>query len=208
MSSPDTHVSISFMRFISFWNHLIFLWRRHSREKEKTLGNPAQYASNNSAQYCPILERLGVNKKKNYVSSIYYKMPRNFHAETSNCTFLKRPASKKLCVHKNTLRTTKKGAHAIINSFGSKKPPKFDIFQIYNRNINDFLGLENRRNRGCRKYSLFSHWRMLRAFKKFLLSLYFAFITLRVFVECWQKSCTVNLISLISVIFLKILVVI
>ena len=122
--------------------------------------------------------------------------------------FLKRPASKKLCVHKNTLRTTKKGAHAIINSFGSKKPPKFDIFKIYNRNINDFLGLENRRNRGCRKYSLFSHWRMLRAFKKFLLSLYFAFITLRVFVECWQKSCTVNLISLISVIFLKILVVI
>ena len=47
------------MRFISFWNHLIFLWRRH-REKEKTLGNPPQYASNNSAQYWPILERLGV----------------------------------------------------------------------------------------------------------------------------------------------------
>ena len=27
--------------------------------------------------------------------------------------------------------------------------------------------------------------------------LYFAFITLRVFVECWQKSFTVNLISVI-----------
>ena len=59
MSSPDTYVSISFMRCISFWNHLIFLWRRH-REKEKTLGNPAQYASNNSAQYWPILERTRV----------------------------------------------------------------------------------------------------------------------------------------------------
>ena len=147
MSSPDTHVSISFMRFISFWNHLIFLWRRHSREKEKTLGHPAQYASNNSAQYWPILERLGVglgrccielcielhrwnvsgkkvwsnllsnlkqslrkkknnNKNKNAYLPFITKCRGILTRKPLIVLFLKRPVSKKLCVHKNTLRTT------------------------------------------------------------------------------------------------------
>ena len=166
----------------------------------------------------PLRKKKNNNKNKNCVSSIYYKMPWNSHAETSNRSFLKKGQRLRNFASSKTPWGQRRGVH-MQTSFRlalgnlqrfllTRRVFVFFIFQIYKRNIKDFFGLENRRNRGCRKYSLFSHWRMLRAFKKFLLSLYFAFITLRVFVECWQKSCTVNLISLISVIFLKILVVI